>query len=101
MIEYRCGECGRLLVEADPGISDMEAHCKSCGEVRRAEPMGEVMHRTYRCTNDGCSVVIHAERHTPDWTFCAACGTATLEVFEEVRASARSTARVASTDVYG
>lgn len=94
-MEYRCRDCGRLLVEADPGVERVEAHCKSCGAVREAEPRGEVMHRTYRCTNDGCEVAIHAERRAPDWTFCAACGTETLEVFEEVRASGRSAGRVA------
>lgn len=94
-VEYRCVACGRKLLEASEPISgEVTSDCRSCGEVRKAEPSGEVMHRTYRCTNEGCEVSMHAERATPDWTFCAACGTETLEVVEEIRRPQRVEARV-------
>lgn len=90
-MEYVCADCGRKLLETGkPLATDVTAHCKRCGEVVEAVPGGEVMHRTYHCTNDGCEVTIHAERHAPDWTFCAACGTETLEVTREVRRPTRT-----------
>lgn len=78
-MDYRCPTCNRKLVQSDAPIGvRFTVKCPRCVEIVEPVRSGEVMHRTYRCTE--CGRTQNVERPTHERSYCVACGTSTLEV---------------------
>lgn len=98
-MDYRCPACESKLFKAAGQVPvRVEIKCGSCGEIVEPDATSPVLHRTYRCENDDCGRIMHVERPTHERSYCAVCGTPSLEVVKEQRSGysgRKETGRVA------